>query len=109
VTNALAELELAGAAGVPTVDTIGKVVRTTDTYGNAQYVLYDKFARQVATFDATKHRTSASEYDAVDRVIKSKDTFGQTTTISYAVLFFPPVGLNIPPIKLRHRQYIGRK
>ena len=39
--------------------------------------------RQIATYDATKHRTSASEYDAVDRVIKSKDTFGQTTTYTY--------------------------
>ena len=66
--------------------TIGKVVKTTDAFeplGHSSYILYDKYGRQVASYDATKHRTSASQYDAVDRVVQSTDTFGQTTTTSY--------------------------
>jgi YD repeat-containing protein len=39
--------------------------------------------RQIATYDATKHQTSASKYE-IDRVIGSTDTIGQTTTYSYA-------------------------
>jgi RHS repeat-associated protein len=48
------------------------------------YVLYDKFERQIATYDATKHRTSASQYDAVDRVVSATDTFGQATNYTYS-------------------------
>jgi YD repeat-containing protein len=40
--------------------------------------------RQIATYDATKHQTSASLYDAVDRILTSTDTFGQITNYSYA-------------------------
>jgi YD repeat-containing protein len=53
----------------------GQVVKTTDAKGQATYVLYDRFERQSASYDATKHRTSASQYDAVNRVIAATDTF----------------------------------
>jgi YD repeat-containing protein len=61
----------------------GKVIKTIDAKGNASYILYDKYDRQIETYDPTKHRTSVSEYDAVDRVIKSTDTFGQNTSYTY--------------------------
>ena len=61
-----------------------KVIKTTDALNHATYTLYDRFERQIATFDATKHQTSATEYDAVDRVIAATDTFGKITTTSYA-------------------------
>ena len=77
VSTALAELSLTSA-------NVGKVIKTTDALNHTTYVLYDKFDRQIATYDATKHQTSASQYDAVDRVITSTDTFGQITTYSYA-------------------------
>jgi YD repeat-containing protein len=62
---------------------VGKVIKTTDANNHATYLLYDKFDRQIATYDATKHQTSASQYDAIDRVIESTDTFGQTTHYTY--------------------------
>jgi YD repeat-containing protein len=65
-------------------ENIGKVVQTTDAYGHSQYVVYDKFGRQIATYDATKHRTSATKYDGVNRVTDATDTFAKTTTYSYA-------------------------
>jgi YD repeat-containing protein len=65
------------------ISLVGKVVKTTDAKGNAIYVLDDKFDRQIATYDAIKHQTSASKYDAVDRVTESTDTFGQTTRYTY--------------------------
>ncbi len=67
----------------PTSLLTGKVIKTSDAKGNATYVLYDRFGRQSATYDATKHQTSASRYDAVDRVITATDTFGQNTNYSY--------------------------
>jgi RHS repeat-associated protein len=76
VATALAELAL-------TNPNVGKVIKTTDAYDRATYVLYDKFDRQIETYDATKHRTSASKYDAIDRVIGSTDTFGKVTTYTY--------------------------
>jgi RHS repeat-associated protein len=78
VGTVLAELSLTSA-------NVGKVIKTSDAapFHNATYVLYDKFDRQIATYDATKHRTSASLYDAVDRVISATDTFGQNTTYIY--------------------------
>ena len=87
-TSALVGTVLAELTGFisPSVSTITtKVIKTIDAKGNAQYVLSDKFDRQIETYDATKHRTSASLYDAVDRVIKSTDTFGKITTTSYAL------------------------
>jgi RHS repeat-associated protein len=50
---------------------------------NSTYTLYDRFERQIATYDATKHQTSALEYDAVDRILESTDTYGQITSYSY--------------------------
>jgi RHS repeat-associated protein len=85
LSNGLAELgNVVSTSIIPLV--VGKVVKTTDANNHATYVLYDKFDRQIATYDATKHQTSASQYDAVDRVIKSTntfDTFGQTTNYTY--------------------------
>jgi RHS repeat-associated protein len=56
--------------------------------------------RQIATYDATKHRTSASLYDAIDRLISSTDTFSQNTTYTYLdaarkKLTLTPLGLLI--------------
>ncbi len=68
VATALAELAL-------TNPNVAKVVKTTDANSHATYILCHKFDRQIATYDATKHQTSASKYDAVDRVIGSTDTF----------------------------------
>jgi YD repeat-containing protein len=82
LSNGLAELgNVVSTSIIPLA--VGKVVKTTDANNHATYVLYDKFDRQIATYDATKHQTSASQYDAVDRVIKSTDTFGQTTKYTY--------------------------
>jgi YD repeat-containing protein len=61
----------------------GKVIKTIDAKGNATYTIYDKFDRQIETYDPTKHRTSVSEYDAVNRVVRSTDTFGQITSYTY--------------------------
>jgi RHS repeat-associated protein len=79
VGTVLAELSLTGA-------NVGKVIKSIDAapFHNATYTLYDKFDRQIATYDATKHQTSATKYDAVDRVITATDTFGQNTNYSYA-------------------------
>jgi RHS repeat-associated protein len=76
VSTVLAELPLVSAS-------VGNVVKTTDALGNATYILYDKFGRQIATYDAIKHRTSGSKYDSIDRVIESTDTFGQNTIYAY--------------------------
>jgi YD repeat-containing protein len=80
VAIVLAELSLTNANV-----SVGKVVKTIDAapFQNATYVLYDKFDRQIATYDATKHQTSASKYDAVDRVIESTDTLDRTTSYTY--------------------------
>jgi YD repeat-containing protein len=75
--------ELAGFSSPFVIGLVGKVVKTIDAKGNATYTIYDKFDRQIETYDATKHRTSASQYDAVDRVLKSTDTFGQITSYTY--------------------------
>jgi YD repeat-containing protein len=77
ITIGLAELSLTNA-------NVGKVVKTTDAKNHATYVLYDKYGRQIATYDAIKHQTSATNYDKVDRVTDSTDTFGQNTSYSYA-------------------------
>ena len=82
VSGVIGELGL-GFFAAPTSLLTGQVIKTTDALGKATYVLYDKFGRQSATYDATKHRTSASQYDAVDRVIAETDTFGQITHYSY--------------------------
>jgi YD repeat-containing protein len=63
---------------------VGKVVKTTDAKGNTTYVLYDKYGRQIATYDAIKHQISASGYDKLDRVTDATDTFGKNTSYSYA-------------------------
>jgi RHS repeat-associated protein len=61
----------------------GKVIKTTDALNNSTYTLYDRYERQIATFDATKHQTSALAYDALDRILASTDTYGQITSYSY--------------------------
>jgi RHS repeat-associated protein len=82
VSGVIGELGL-GFFAAPTSLLTGKVVKTTDALGKGTYVLSDRFGRQSATYDATKHRTSASLYDAVDRLIAATDTFGQITSYSY--------------------------
>jgi RHS repeat-associated protein len=82
VSSVLSELAL-GFGGAVVVALTGKVIKTTDALNHATYTLYDRFDRQIATYDATKHRTSATEYDAVDRVIAATDTFGKITTYTY--------------------------
>ncbi len=82
MSGVIGELAL-GILAAPTSFLTGKIVKTTDALGHATYVLYDRFGRQTATYDATKHRTSASKYDAVDRVTAETDTFGKTTKYSY--------------------------
>jgi YD repeat-containing protein len=76
-------VELAGFISSSTSAITTKVIKTIDAKGNAIYVLYDRFDHQIETYDATKHRTSASKYDAVDRLIQSTDTFGQITSYTY--------------------------
>jgi hypothetical protein len=60
--------ELAGFISPAVSASVGKVIKTTDALNHASYTIYDKFGCQIATYDATKHRTSASQYDAVNRV-----------------------------------------
>ena len=61
----------------------GRTVETTDALHHTTKIVYDSFGREVGTYDGTGHRTSASQYDAVDRVVVATDTFGKDTTYKY--------------------------
>jgi YD repeat-containing protein len=82
VSTVLSELGL-GFGGAVLVALTSKVIKTTDALANSTYTLYDRYDRQIATFDATKHQTSALAYDAIDRILESTDTYGQITQYSY--------------------------
>jgi RHS repeat-associated protein len=65
------------------VNSIGKIVKTTDANGYSTLSIYDLQGRLTDTYDGTKHRTSHITYYADDRIKTSTDTFGKVTTYVY--------------------------
>jgi RHS repeat-associated protein len=65
------------------VNSIGKIVKTTDANGYSTVSIYDRIGRLTDTYDGTKHRTSHITYYKDDRIQTSTDTFGKVTTYQY--------------------------
>jgi RHS repeat-associated protein len=65
------------------LNSVGKIVKTTDANGYSTLSIYDRIGRLTDTYDGIKHRTSHITYYADDRIKTSTDTFGKITTYVY--------------------------
>jgi RHS repeat-associated protein len=69
------------------LNSVGKIVKTTDANGHSSLSVYDLQGRLTDTYDGTRHRTSHQTYYKDDRIKTSTDTFGKVTTYLYNDLF----------------------